>query len=407
MRRATGVGRLVNWALVGVVLLGVGACAPSAAPSRPPSAGASPPQAASAPAASGSTGQNASPGAGAAASPAASGPADWDATVAAARQEGKLVISAPTGQLWREALEAFTQDYPGISLEMTGGNSRDFWPRLFQERDAGQFLWDLRVGGPDPEVFDARDRGALDPVRPLLVLPEVMDESKWFGGFDGMYADKAKEYLPAFVASASYNVYVNRNVIPESELSSEEQLIDPRWRGKIVIQDPRGGAGLGTTTTQLAAFGEDYVRQLFTQQDVVVTGDNRQQAEWVVRNRYPIGIGLRMDQVKVFEQQGLAVNVQGLGTPRKLSLGSGGIQLISQRPHPNAAKVFVNWLLTQKEQERIAKAVETNSRRLDVPPGDMSELLEPSQMAQYVPHQYEELLPTRRRAQQLAAELIK
>jgi hypothetical protein len=67
----------------------------------------------------------------------------------------------------------------------------------------------------------------------------------------------------------------------------------------------------------------------------------------------------------------------------------------------------VNWLLTQKEQERIAKAVETNSRRLDVPPGDMSELLEPSQMAQYVPHQYEELLPTRRRAQQLAAELIK
>ena len=41
------------------------------------------------------------------------------------------------------------------------------------------------------------------------------------------------------------------------------------------------------------------------------------------------------------------MNVKGLGTPRKLSLGSGGIQLINQRPHPNAAKVFVNWLLTQ------------------------------------------------------------
>ena len=40
------------------------------------------------------------------------------------------------------------------------------------------------------------------------------------------------------------------------------------------------------------------MRQLLTQQDVVVTGDNRQQAEWVVRNRYPIGIGLRMDQVR-------------------------------------------------------------------------------------------------------------
>ena len=233
----------------------------------------------------------------------------------------------------------------------TGGNSRDFWPRLFQERDAGQYLWDLRVGGPDPEVFDARDRGALDPVRPLLVLPEVADESKWFGGFDGMYADKAKEYLPAFVASAAFNVYVNRNAVPESDLTAEEQLVDPRWRGKIVAARPSRGAGLGTTTTQLAAFGEDYVRQLFTQQDVVVTGDNRQQAEWVVRNRYPIGIGLRMDQVRTFELQGLPVNVKGLGTPRKLSLGSGGIQLISQRPHPNAAQVFVNWLLTQPVQE--------------------------------------------------------
>jgi ABC-type Fe3+ transport system substrate-binding protein len=327
--------------------------------------------------------------------------------VAAARQEGKLVISAPTGQLWREALQSFEQDYPGISLELTGGNSRDFWPRLFQERDAGQYLWDLRVGGPDPDVFEARDRGALDPVRPLLVLPEVMDESKWFGGFDGMYADKAKQHLPAFVASAAFNVYVNRNAIPESDLATEEQLIDPRWRGKIVLQDPRGGAGLGTTTTQLAAFGEDYVRQLFTQQDVVITGDNRQQAEWIVRNRYPIAIGLRMDQVRTFELQGVPVNVKGLGTPRKLSLGSGGIQLISQRPHPNAARVFVNWLLTQKVQDRIVKHVEVNSRRLDVPPGDPTEILEPDRLADYVPHQYEELLPTRRRAQQLGAELIK
>jgi ABC-type Fe3+ transport system substrate-binding protein len=370
-----------------IALVGVGACAP-AAPAAPTSPAAAPPPA---------------PPAGA----SAGGASDWDQLVAAARQEGKLVVSGPTGQLWREALQTFEQDYPGISLELTGGNSRDFWPRLFQERDAGQYLWDLRVGGPDPEVFDARDRGALDPVRPLLVLPEVADESKWFGGFEGLYADKEKQYLPAFVASASFNVYVNRNAVPESELASEEQLADPRWRGKIVVQDPRGGAGLGTMTTQLVAFGEDFVRQLYGQQDVVVTGDNRQQAEWVVRNRYPIGIGLRMDQVKAFAEQGLPVNVQGLGAPRKLSLGSGGIQLINRRPHPAAAQVFVNWLLTQPVQERIAKTVEVNSRRLDVRPGDPAEVLDASQMATYVPHQYEEVLPMRRRAQQLAAELVK
>src|SRR5262249_60614629 len=100
---------------------------------------------------------------------------------------------------------------------------------------------------------------------------------------------------------------------------------------------------------------------------MVVTGDNRQQAEWVVRNRYPIGIGLRMDQVRSFEQQGLPVNVKGLGSPRKLSLGSGGIQLINGRPHPNATQLFVNWLLTRPGQGRVTPAVEVNSRRLDWP----------------------------------------
>src|SRR5205823_14187945 len=153
MRRVRWLRRLGAPALVGIALLWAGACAPAAPASAP---AAAPPPAGPQP---------------------AGGPSDWDTVVAAARQEGKLVISAPTGQLWREALQSFEQDYPGISLELTGGNSRDFWPRLFQERDAGQYLWDLRVGGPDPEVFDARDSGALDSVRPLLALPEVTDES--------------------------------------------------------------------------------------------------------------------------------------------------------------------------------------------------------------------------------------
>jgi iron(III) transport system substrate-binding protein len=370
------------------VLLAAGACAPAAAPSAAPAA--------------------AKPAAGAAA-PAAptSAEAEWEQTVAAARREGKLVISAPTGALWRQALQTFEEDYPGISLEQTAGNSRDFWPRLFQERQADQYLWDMRIGGPDPEVFAARDAGALDPVRPLLVLPEVADESKWFGGWEGFYADREKRYLASFIASSSYNVYVNRDMIPESELWSDEQLTDARYRGKIVIQDPRGGAGLGTITVLLAVYGEQYVRDLLGKQEMAVTADNRQQAEWLVRKRYPIGIGMRMDQVAMFEREGVPVNIQGLGTPRKFSLGSGGIQLVNRPPHPNAAKVFINWLLTQQVQARIAKMVEQNSRRVDVAPGDPNEALDPSRLADYVPHQYEELLPVRRQAQQLAAELVK
>src|SRR5262245_28193394 len=64
----------------------------------------------------------------AAPAPVAGASADWDALVAAARQEGRLAVSIPPGQLWRQALSTFEQDYPGIQIELAGGNSRDFWP---------------------------------------------------------------------------------------------------------------------------------------------------------------------------------------------------------------------------------------------------------------------------------------
>jgi len=384
MKRKPWTGPFGALALVVMTLLALGACAPA----RRPAAYSAP---AAVPASS---------------SEGASALAGWDQTVAAARQEGQLTLSGPPGQLWRDALLAFEQDYPGIKVELTGQSSRDFWPRLFQERAAGQYLWDLRVGGPGPQVFQARDAGLLAPVRPLLMLPEVVDESKWFGGFDGLYADKEKQYLPAFVAQAQSVAWVNRDRISEAELASDAQLRDPRWRGKIAIADPNGGAGLGTLTTLYVVFGEDYVRDLLTRQDLVVAGDNRQLAEWVIRGRYPIGIGIANEDLAAFERQGLTFNVKGLQPARKLSLGFGGIQLMRQAPHPNAAKVFVNWLLTQATQAKLAKTLALNSRRLDVPPGDPDSVATAEPAAQAIAPLSEEFMPMRKRAGELASELL-
>jgi iron(III) transport system substrate-binding protein len=375
--------------VAGAVLLFLAAACAPAAPSAPaaPAVGAQPAQPASAPA--GEQGE-------------------WERAVAGARQEGKVVVSGPPGPLWREVFVGIERDYPGLVLDYNGANSRDFWPRLFQERQAGQYLWDLRVGGPDPQVYQARDEGMLAPVRPILLLPEVADEGKWLGGLDGMFADKENRYLPGFHAYARTTILVNRDLIPETELRSQRDLLDPRYKGRIVLQDPRGGAGLGTLSVLLAGNGEDYVRDLLSKQDVVVTGDNRQQAEWVVRGRYPIAIGLGNDQLIIFEQEGLKFNVKKLEEgPRGLNIGFGAIQLLERAPHPNAAKVFINWLLTQRIQTELSKRVELNSRRLDVAPVAPDEVPDSQRLHEYIPHQEEELLPTRHRAQQLATDLLK
>jgi iron(III) transport system substrate-binding protein len=334
--------------------------------------------------------------------------AEWDPIVAAARQEGRLAVSIPPGQLWRQALSTFEQDYPGIQIELAGANSRDFWPRVLQERQGGVYNWDLRVGGPDPDSYQAYRQGVFDPIRPLLVLPEVTDESKWLGGLDGLFVDAEDRWFPGFIANTSAAFYVNRDIIPESELRTDTEILDPRWKGKIAIQDPRGGAGLGRLTAMLIAHGEGFVRDLLTKQDIVVTGDNRQIAEWVVRGRYPIGIGISDSTLTELQKEGLGRNVKPLSEGFvTLSPGFGGLQLLNRAPHPKAAQVFINWVLTREAQSRIAQTVQLNSRRLDVPSGDPSTAPDPAKLSEYILNQDEVALVPRERAQALAMELLK
>ena len=342
-----------------------------------------------------------------AAAPPGSAATDWDGLVAAAKREGRVVVSGPTRELWRTELMSFEQAYPEIRVEYIGANSRDFWPRVFRERELGQYLWDLRVGGPEPQVYEARDRGVLDPIRPFLLLPEVLDETKWFGGMDRMFFDREKKYALGFVSYISFVAYVNRDIIPETELRSLRDLTDPRWRGKIVLQDPRGGAGLSAIEMLLELHGEGLVRDLLTNQDLVVANDLRQQAEWLIRGRYPIALGIVPDAFLAFQDQGLRINIQPV--PENISAiatGTGGLQFFERAPHPNAAKVYINWLLTQAVQARLAAATRMNSRRLDVPVAHALTAPDPARLASYIPSQVEEMVPVREQAQRLARELL-
>jgi iron(III) transport system substrate-binding protein len=138
-----------------------------------------------------------------------------------------------------------------------------------------------------------------------------------------------------------------------------------------------------------------------------MTNDARQQLEWVMRGRYPIGIGVSDGVLVDFRQEGLALNVREIREAGTLSTGVGGLQLISRAPHPNAAKVFVNWLLSREVQQRVSSQTGQNSRRLDVPAAEPANAPDPAKVHEYVANQVEAFLPVRERAQQLAAELLR
>jgi len=344
--RALGAASLV----VGVLA----ACAPAAAPApaAPPASGATTVQSAGEP------------------PPPAGGTAVWEQLVAPARQDGKVVLVGPPGQVYRDALVEFQKRFPDVALEYTGQSGRDFIPRVLGERGAGQYLWDVHVGGPESVNLELKPAGALDPIKPALSLAEVLDDTKWLGGFDAGFMDRERQYTYGFQGDLSQHVWVNRELIPESELSTVEQLTDPKWKGKITWNDPSAaGSGSAIAGYWLLLKGEDWLRTLY-QQDVVATRDLRQQVEWVVRGRYPIAIGGDSTTLLEFQQQGLGAQVKTLAMYSelggRLSPGFGNVMLMNRAPHPNAARLYLNWLLSREGQTSFATITERNSRRLDV-----------------------------------------
>jgi iron(III) transport system substrate-binding protein len=236
-------------------------------------------------------------------------------------------------------------------------------------------------------------------------LPEVVDESKYIRG-RLEFADKTNQYALMMVLNMSRNIYVNRDQISEKDLGSAKELIQPRWKGKIAINDPRGGAGLGALTVLNTKYGEELVKALLSKQDLVVAADYRQIGEWVVRGRYPIVLGLTNESLRPFTNEGVGQNVKPLGGLASLSVGFGSVQVFERAPHVAAAKVFVNWVMTRKAQERIAKIVGENSLRTDVPPGDPGEKVDPAEIGNDPPAQAEAVVDIRRDTLALAKKLL-
>ena len=335
---------------------------------------------------------------------------EWDRVVKAARSEGKVVIAGPSGLQWRNATMMFESDYPGVGVEFMGGLGRDHVTRLLAERRGGQFQWDVLIVGAATGV-SLKPESVLDPLTGALVLPDVLNDRAWLGGFADGWMDREQRLVYCFMAEAPPEVYVNRDFVTERELSRVEDLVDPKWRGKISWNEPRSpGGGSLQAANLLYLLGEDFLRRLL-RQDIAPAEDLRQQTDWIVRGKFPIAMSLDYRFLAEFQKNGVGLNVVPLapdspaGGALRLSPGSGCIMLINRAPHPNAARVFINWLLSRKGQNDYVKETMVSSRRLDVIHG--REIARPKPGGKYYSLSKEGMLQYNDRAIAIAREILK
>lgn len=301
--------------------------------------------------------------------------AKWESTVDAAKREGQVTIYGSRGYQLIVDAGVFQKAYPEIKLVTVSGPSRVYMHRVLTERRAGKYLVDLVIGGASSPMI-LYGANVLDPIKPALLLPEVLDQSKWWKGH--YYNDPERQYVFQYIGAPWFgSMYYNSTLVNPKEFTSFWDFLNPKWKGKIVVRDVRRG-GSGSSAMPFLynhkQVGPEFLRRFFSEMDITLTRDGRQAADWLVRGRYAICFFCVSSQIGRARKQGLPVDRFGLMKEGAALISqSGSVGLVKNAPHPNAAKVFLNWLLSREGQLTMQRAYvkvgvgASNSFRIDIP----------------------------------------
>ena len=105
---------------------------------------------------------------------------------------------------------------------------------------------------------------------------------------------------------------------------------------------------MATASAIYVTKGKEYATQLFKGQNAVLSRDYQQVADWVAHGSYPIGIGVTHQYLVEYYKAGIPLKEMNLpDIPQTLGGGFGLVNLWTNAPHPNAARVFVNWIASK------------------------------------------------------------
>ena len=291
---------------------------------------------------------------------------EWKKTIEAAKKEAKIVVGGPpTAVLRKQYKETFEQKL-GVELELISAPGPQNAGKAAAEFKAGVRYFDVLHGGSGT-LEPLMKENMLAPFLDYMILPEVKDPRQWWGGHLWEDNVKTSRFIYSFSADFSAPPFFNADLLKPGEISSYDDLLSPKWKGKIGFFDPRTpSAGQGLWGFLMKIKGKDFLQKL-AQQDLFINRDGQQLAVGLAKGTLAIALGLSQRFVDPYTKAGLPIKVltdikEGLSG----SNGFGTVAVMKNPPHPNAAKVYITWLLSKEGQELYSRALTQGSRRLDV-----------------------------------------
>lgn len=291
----------------------------------------------------------------------------WEGVLGQARKEGRVVIyGSPKPQTYTAIEKAFKNAY-GITLEAVAGRAAEIVQKIRTEQYAGLYLADIRFGGAESALFNLKPYDLLADMDPLIDLPEVRAPKVWFrGSLENQYIDKERTAL-SFVAALDIPLAINTNLIKPEAVKSLEDLLDPRWKGKMIVNDPTT-SGKGQQSFSMIGWrirNWDFWRAIARQEPVVVR-DIRLATDWLARGRYALLISPSTSGAQEFIEAGAPIKMLRFDGEGYVSASGGVVSVLKRAPHPKATQVFLNWLLTKEGQTIWSKEDGAQSARTDV-----------------------------------------
>lgn len=290
----------------------------------------------------------------------------WEETIAGAKKEGKVVIYTSAGPRGRVAIQqGLSAAYP-IDVELIAGVTAQLAEKIVAEQRAGLHLADIALVGATDPVSRFKPAGILERLDQALILPEVANPKVWRGG-ELPFADKDHTVI-GFTSNLSGFLTVNTEMVKPGEIKPWRDLLQPKWKKQIVMFGPALASGPGVMWSQAIGrgiMGWDYLREL-AKQEPIITEDARLQAEWIARGKYAMGTGTRAELVDEFIGLGLPIQDVAPSEGVYMTYSTGAFGLLKSAPHPNAARVFINWLLGKEGQVITCQGMAYTSARTDV-----------------------------------------
>jgi iron(III) transport system substrate-binding protein len=276
--------------------------------------------------------------------------------IEAARKEGKLSYYAAIELNVAERLgKMFEAKYPGIAVRVERSGAERIFQRIAQENDSGIHAVDVANSTDVAHYLEWKKNGWLAPY-----LPEEVTKHFPADQFDaeGLYATSC-----AWFETIGYNTNL---VKPEDAPKSYADLLDPKWKGKIVKGHPGYSGAILTTTFVLARdLGWSYLEKLAQQKVMQVQSAADPPKKISLGERAVMADGNDYSLV-LYKDQGKPVEVVYPEEGAPLIIVPSGV--FKSAPNPNAARLFQNFFFSREAQQMLVDEFAHRSFHAEVKP---------------------------------------